>query len=254
MAFFAIVRAPRAWRPCQEWARRQARSACRPRRTEARLPDLRESRFLPDNGCEDRKPSRNEHGMRSIGAHRPHQLTAARRQGDFAGDDAADRGAVEPLRRATRSRRAGSKAISPRMARSVIAATIGLLANFISEFIKTFLANHGRIHVGEQELLAPPLRLLHDDIDRGMIEAARTRSAMAFASTAGPGSKKMSAAIFCASHRGGSCLLKASLARRSIAPVKTAVPDRKQAWQHASWQPVSWSVSMCAAPFRFAWR
>ena len=54
-----------------------------------------------------------------------------------------------PLSNATRSRNAGSKSISPRMARSVMAATWSLHPTEIGKFVDAFLADHGRIHVGD---------------------------------------------------------------------------------------------------------
>ena len=59
-----------------------------------------------------------------------------------------------PLRSATRSRSAGSNAISPRMARSVMAATCAF-AREIGQFVDAFLLDQGGIHVGEEQPLAP---------------------------------------------------------------------------------------------------
>ena len=71
-------------------------------------------------------------------------------------DDLVDHRDRQALRAsATRSRSAGSKAISPRMARSVIAATCGLQADEVGELVDAFLPDHGGIHVGEEQLLAP---------------------------------------------------------------------------------------------------
>ena len=53
----------------------------------------------------------------------------------------------------TRSRSAGSNAISPRIARSVIAATFAPDAGISRELVEAFLADHGRIHVRHQEAL-----------------------------------------------------------------------------------------------------
>ena len=40
------------------------------------------------------------------------------------------------------------------------------LADEIGKFVDAFLADHGGIHVGEQQSLAPSRRRLHDDVDR----------------------------------------------------------------------------------------
>ena len=58
-----------------------------------------------------------------------------------------------PLSRATRSRSAGSNAISPRIARSVMAATCGLEPGEIGQFVDAFLPDHGGIHVGDKSFL-----------------------------------------------------------------------------------------------------
>jgi hypothetical protein len=81
-----------------------------------------------------------------------------------------------PLSRETRSRRAGSKAISPRMARSVMPETFSFRPDEISKFVDAFLPDHGRIHVGDQKLLAPVRRGLDHDIDRGRLPSAARRT------------------------------------------------------------------------------
>ena len=53
------------------------------------------------------------------------------------------------------------------MARSVIAATCGFQADVIGQFVDAFLADHGGIHVGQEELLAPVGGRLHHHIDAG---------------------------------------------------------------------------------------
>ena len=62
-----------------------------------------------------------------------------------------------PCSSATRSRSAGSKAISPRMARSVIADTSPFSPTIVGELVDAFLPDHGRIHVGQEQALAPAL-------------------------------------------------------------------------------------------------
>ena len=72
-----------------------------------------------------------------------------------------------PFSRATRSRKAGSKAISPRMARSVMAETSSFRPDEIGEFVDAFLPDHGGIHIGEKQPLAPALGDgLDHEIDR----------------------------------------------------------------------------------------
>ena len=86
------------------------------------------------------------------------------------GDDAVDRGTVESLKQ-------GNSFAQGRFKRDIAAhgafrdrRDMRLLADFSGEFVNTFLADHGGIHVGEQEPLAPPFRLLHDDINGGIAE------------------------------------------------------------------------------------
>ena len=75
-----------------------------------------------------------------------------------------------PFSSATRSRRAGSNAISPRMARSVIADTCVLQADQIGQFVDAFLTDHGGIHVGDQQLLAAMRERLDREVERGARE------------------------------------------------------------------------------------
>ena len=42
----------------------------------------------------------------------------------------------------------------------------GLLADEVGELVEAFLADHGGVHVGEEEPLAPSGRRLHHDVDR----------------------------------------------------------------------------------------
>ena len=61
-----------------------------------------------------------------------------------------------PASSATRSRSAPSNSISPRMARSVMAATAVANADEIGEFVDALLLDHGRIHVGDEQPLRRP--------------------------------------------------------------------------------------------------
>ena len=77
-----------------------------------------------------------------------------------------------PLSSATRSRKAGSKAISPFIDRAVMRRDLRLDADFGRQLVDAFLVDHGGIHVGDQDLLAASLRLLHDDVDRARMTAS----------------------------------------------------------------------------------
>ena len=84
-----------------------------------------------------------------------------------------------PLSSATRSRKAGSKAISPFIDRAVMRRDLRLDADFGGQLVDAFLVDHGGIHVGNQDLLAASIRLLHDDVDRLPTTAMRASTASA---------------------------------------------------------------------------
>ena len=71
----------------------------------------------------------------------------------------------------------------------------GLLADEIRELVEAFLADHGGIHVGEEQPLAPSRRRLHDDVDRHVADDSRSRCAVTRSSLPAAGVKGMSTAI-----------------------------------------------------------
>ena len=71
-----------------------------------------------------------------------------------------------PRSSATRSRKAGSNSISPRMARSVMAETLSFSPTKSASSSIHSWPDHGRIHVGEQQLFAAVRARLNEDIDR----------------------------------------------------------------------------------------
>ena len=54
-----------------------------------------------------------------------------------------------------------------------------LEADFGGKLVDAFLADHGRIHVGDQQLLAAGLRLLDDDVDRRVADDAAQADGLA---------------------------------------------------------------------------
>ena len=110
--------------------------------------------------------------------------------------------AASPLSSATRSRSAGANAISPRMARSVIAATWVFKPGIVGELVDAFLADHGGIHVGEKKPLAPVGFALHHHVERAVVEGGPHAIGNARVSAVAPGSKGMSAASPGFSQRG----------------------------------------------------
>ena len=134
------------------------RPASRPLSTTAGWRDVRQtpsrSAIAPVNSV---KPPDTIAVIGAVGAHGLHQRARARRHRDRALQDFGDDRLRAPASSATRSRKAGSKAISPRIARSVIAATRCADADARGEFVDAFLTDQGRIHIGDQQLLAPAL-------------------------------------------------------------------------------------------------
>jgi tRNA dimethylallyltransferase len=62
---------------------------------------------------------------------------------------------------------------------------VGLLSDEVREFVQAFLPDHGGIHVGEKEPLAPPGGGLHHGVDRcvadGLAQAVRREAVVVFA-------------------------------------------------------------------------
>ncbi len=73
--------------------------------------------------CEQREAAGDERRVRAVCAHRAHERAPAVRQRMRSSITCATTPASNPFNSATRSRSAGSKAISPRIARSVMAET-----------------------------------------------------------------------------------------------------------------------------------
>ena len=190
---------------------------------------------LRDDGCEDGEPSRDKHGMRAMGPHRLHQGSPARRQGDFLGDDAMDRGKVEALEE-------GDTFAQGRFEGDIAAhgafgdrRDMRTLANSGRKFVKTFLADHGRIHVRKQKLLAPPSHPLHDDIDRRVSKRAAHGVRNGFFAGGGgrleeTGRRRYLERAIAAALAPLRLRSPAGAYRRS----EPATPDRRQSLQHAS--------------------
>ena len=64
----------------------------------------------------------------------------------------------------------------------MIAATSALRPTVVGELVDAFLLDHGRVHVGEEQALAPLPRRLRDDVDRrsGERRAQRREAPAAF--------------------------------------------------------------------------
>ena len=188
-----------------------------------------------DDGCKDREPARNEHGMRAIRPHGLNQHTSTRRQGNSVGNHVQDGGAVEALKKShTLPQRRFEGDFAAHRA-SGDRGDLGPLADFSGEFVDTFLADHGRIHVGQQELLAPPLRPLHDNIDGGVIESGA--HPIRDGSCAGGESWLESKCRRQYKDRASStapAVLRLRLPAGAYLWSKPEMPDRRQALQHAS--------------------
>ena len=124
------------------------------------------------------------------------------------------------------------------------------------EFVDTFLADQGRIHIGEEQLLAPARRRLRDGVDlfagqRG----AKLRRARAQSAASSP-AKNRSAATPASSHcveakSGSACAaraIKASLSAGSQRDWRRAWRrEAETAWVH--WARVGRGRDEAAAPF-----
>ena len=103
---------------------------------------------------------------RRRGAHGRDQRAAAGGQRQAAGDDAVDDRRVEALEQRdalAQGRLEGDLAIH--RARGDGGDVI-LEADLVGQFVDAFLVDHGRIHVGDQDLLAAVRSLLDDDVER----------------------------------------------------------------------------------------
>ena len=79
----------------------------------------------------------------------------------------------------TRSRSAPRKSSSPRIARSVMSRDLVLEAGIIGELVDAFLADDGRIHVGDEQLAPARLARLNEDVDAVERHASAQRAALA---------------------------------------------------------------------------
>jgi tRNA dimethylallyltransferase len=131
---------------------------------------LVEADGLADRPGEDGEAARDEGGIAAIRAHGPDELAPARRQRDAVADDLAD----------DRERHAfqqGDALAQGRFELDLAAhrplgdgGNMLLEADESGELVDAFLADHGRIHVGEEQRLAARRRRLDDDVDRGAFE------------------------------------------------------------------------------------
>jgi len=110
-------------------------------------------------------PARDEGGVGAIGLHRGHERPAAPGEPDALVEDGPDEALIETLQQGDpfeESRLEIELAVHrPRRDRGHLLAD----ASGIGQFVDAFLADHGRIHVRQKELLLPHPGLLHGDID-----------------------------------------------------------------------------------------
>ena len=92
--------------------------------------------------------------MRAMGAHRRGQRPRAGIEPHALGIDLRQSSSGSPFSSATRSRSAEGKSSSPRIARSVIAATLGLRPDIVRQLVDAFAADDRGIHVGDEQFLA----------------------------------------------------------------------------------------------------
>ena len=128
-----------------------------------------------DAAGEDGETAGDERGVATVCGHRVDQFLAAGGEGDALGDHVVhdvDGQALEQGNALTKGRFEFDFAVHGACGDG---GDEVLQANFGSEFINAFLADHGRVHVGDQELLAACLGLLEDDIDRSAIHGGGQR-------------------------------------------------------------------------------
>ena len=132
---------------------------------------LVEAYGLADRPGEDGEAARDEGGIAAIGAHRLDEFASARRQRDAVADDLADdreRHALQQGDALAQSRLeidlAAHRAFGDR-------GDMLLETDEGGELVDAFLADHGRIHVGEEQRLAARRRRLDDDVDRPAVQS-----------------------------------------------------------------------------------
>jgi len=132
---------------------------------------LVEADGLADRAGEDGEAAGDERGIAAIRPYRPDEFAPARRQGDAVADDLADDGKRHVLQQ-------GDTLAQSRFEIDLAAhGALGdggdmlLQADEGGELVDAFLADHGRIHVGEEQRLAAGGRRLDDDVDRGTIQS-----------------------------------------------------------------------------------
>lgn len=121
---------------------------------------------LADGRGEQGEAAGDQGGIGPMRAHGLHQRPSAGSQGDALFDRLVHHAGVEPGKQ--------GDALAQRRLEGDLAAH-GAFGDFrhhvlepdeIGQFIDAFLADHGRIHIGEQQLLAPPFQRLDENIDR----------------------------------------------------------------------------------------
>ncbi len=115
---------------------------------------------------EDGEAAGDEGGVAAVGSHGVDQFLAARRQRDPLGNhlvDDRDGQALEECDAFSQRRFELDLAVhGPRRdGRDEV-----LQPNLRGEFVDAFLADHGGVHVGDEQLFAASLGRLHDDVDR----------------------------------------------------------------------------------------
>ena len=124
-----------------------------------------------DRPGEDGEAARDEGGVATVRPHGPNKLAPARRQRDAIADDLADDGKRHAFQQ--------SDALAQGRFELDLAAhrAFGDFCDMLlqtddgGELVDAFLADHRRIHVGEEQRLAAGRCRLDDDIDRGAVQS-----------------------------------------------------------------------------------
>jgi hypothetical protein len=122
-----------------------------------------------------REAARHQAGIGTVAAHRMDQSPPARRQGDPSRDhlvNDAGRKALEHGNALAKGRGEFDLAAHGALGNG---SDAGPLADEVGQFIDAFLADHGGVHVGEEQAFAPSCRWLHHHVNRGGADGGKQR-------------------------------------------------------------------------------
>ncbi len=115
---------------------------------------------------EDGEPAGYQRGMEAVLPHRRDEFRSAGCQRDALVDDVVDNRDRQALQECDPLAQGGLEGnLAIHRARRDFRHLV-LQADDVGKFVDAFLADHGGIHIGDEEFLAAALRLLHHEVDR----------------------------------------------------------------------------------------